>query len=122
TTESPSAAAATRKSLDSQWTLIRRAQDDYNSAVSRFNATDPWTLQNSGLNYMRDRVIPDVVRTISKSKADLALVTSTQSTVIAERNLLIGICDYKILQMDGYDKTYQGLQVEQYDTRRARTI
>lgn len=122
TMENPSAAAATRKALDNQWTLIRRAKDDYNIAASRFNATDPWTLQNVGMNYMRDPVIHDTIVTITKAKADLTKITSTNSAAIAERDLLIGICDYTLLQMDGYDKTYQGLQVTQYDSRRAKTI
>ncbi|RPJ52902.1 MAG: hypothetical protein EHJ95_03250 [Methanobacteriota archaeon] len=74
------------------------------------------------MNYMRNPVIHDTIVTITNAKADLAKITSTNSAVIAERDLLIGICDYKLFQMDGYDKTYQGLQVTQYDPRRAKTI
>jgi hypothetical protein len=113
---------AERNALRVQWTLIQLAQDNYNSAVNRWNASDPFTLQNVGMNYMRENVIPDTITSISKVKSDIAKVTSTNADIIAERDLLIGICDYKLVQLDGNDKTYQGLLVAQYDPRRAKTI
>jgi len=116
-TTAASADDAARKTIDDAWKAIRIAWDDYVEDVDELGGAGA---SNQDMNHIREKIIPDAIGRYRTISANLSAVATAGTDISAEKTVLIAICGYKVRQLEGMESYYHAIQIETYDTKKAK--